>query len=114
MRNLSLFVCATKFNSALKDVITKLSIPYASRYNSHGFHRGVSNGMKTQGSRWATVATLGEWRSLDFKRYVDITGELDRDMSKLQVETDMVYGHWARAPDKLASDFGRRAPAALE
>ena len=37
-----------------------------------------------------TVAKLGEWRSLALRGYMDLTAELDRDMSKLVAETDKI------------------------
>ena len=65
------------------------------------------------------MVSLGEWRSLAFRGYVDITPDLDRDMSKLLLETDDLesdlndeVGLWARHSASFASDFGRWNPAA--
>ena len=79
-----------KVNNAIKAVLRTLSVPYAAHYSSHGFRRGASNELKTRMSQWSTVATLGERRSLAFRGRVDLTTELNRDMSKLLDETDTV------------------------
>lgn len=75
-------------NNTLKAVLAKMGIENAKSYTSHGFRRGAANELRTKGPQWSTVATLGEWRSLAFRGYVDITAELDRDMSKLLAETE--------------------------
>ena len=78
----------TKVNNTLKAILAKIKIEHAKSYTSHGFRRGAANELKTRGSQWSTIATLGEWRSLAFRGYVDIAAELDRDMSKLLAETN--------------------------
>ena len=100
----------TKVNNTLKAVLRKLKIPNAERYSSHGFRRGAANELKTRGSQWSAILSLGEWRSLAFLGYVDLTPELDRDTSKLLLETDDdvesdlggEVGLWARCPCDLA------------
>ena len=106
----------TKVNNTLKAVLNKLHVPYANRYSSHGFRRGAANELKTKGSQWSTIASIVEWESLSFLGYVDITPELDRDLSKLLIEVEdldsdlddevMSLGLGPR-PDVCASDFGR-------
>ena len=49
---------------------------------------GASNELKTNGYPWPTVATVGDWRALAFKGHVDLTPELDRDLSKMLIEVD--------------------------
>ena len=78
----------TKANQTLKSGITKLQVVSAARYRSHGFRRGASNALKTRGPQWPAVLCLGEWRSLAFPGYVNLTPELGRDMAKLLIETD--------------------------
>ena len=82
---------ATKVNTTLKAVMSKLKIPHARQYSSHAFRRGAANELKTKGSQWSTVATLGDWRSLAFRGYMDLTQELDRDMAKLLIETEQLH-----------------------
>ena len=109
-----------KVNNTLKAIIAKLEAPRALRYSSHGFRRGAANELKTRGSQWSVVAALGEWRSLCFTGYVDLTPELDRDMDKRLIETEDIdsdfndeVGHWVRVPFCSASDLGCWGPAAL-
>ena len=83
-------VYGTTFNNPLKAVMAKLEIPSAEMYSSHAFRRGASNGLKTRGSQWPTIATLGEWRSPAFRGYLGRTNELNRDMTKLLAETDPI------------------------
>ena len=68
----------------------KLDIPHANHYSSRAFRRGAANDLRSKGSQWSTIATLGEWRSLAFRGYADLTLELDRDMSKLLAETGLI------------------------
>ena len=42
--------------------------------------------MKEKGSQWPTIASLGAWRSLDFRGYVDVTKDMARDAPKLLAE----------------------------
>ena len=81
---------ATKANNALKAILTKLNVTHANKYSSHGFRRGAANELKATGSQWSTIATIGGWKSLAFKGYVDLTTEVDRDMAKLLIETDQL------------------------
>ena len=90
----------TKCNSALKVALKHLIFNYADEYGPRGFRSGAPNELKTRGPHGSTVATrgphgptvaaLGEWRSLDFRGYVDRATELGRDMSKLLAETDKI------------------------
>ena len=73
-------------NDILREVLKKLELPYAERYSSHGFRRGAASELQSTGSQWSTVATIGDWRSLAFKGYVDLTNELSRDLSRLLAE----------------------------
>lgn len=112
----------TEVNNAIKAVLKNLEIPHAERYSSHGVRRGAANELKTQGSQWTTVATLGEWRSLCFRGYVDLTPELGRDMSKLLIATDDIdsdmedevqtLGAVSLCVSVCASDLGCCGPAA--
>ena len=71
------------FNCVLRAVLKKLSIPFAERFSSHGFRRGAAQELQPTGSQWTTVASLGCWRSLVFKGYVDLTNQVSRDLSRL-------------------------------
>ena len=73
-------------NPVLKRVCEKIGLPNASRYSSHAFRRGAAQELKENGSQWPTIATLGDWRSLAFRGYVDIATDIARDMSKLLAE----------------------------
>ena len=55
---------------------------------AHGFRRGASQELKESGSQWAAIATLGDWKSLAFRGYSDLTYNVERDMAKLLIETD--------------------------
>ena len=86
-------------------MLGRLKVEHAARYSSHGFRRGAANELKTKGPQWSAIATLGEWRSLAFKGYIDLTQELSRDMSKLLAETDPILSvderevrPWVRDP----------------
>ena len=61
----------------------------AVKYPTHGFRRGASQDLKETGSQWAAIATMGEWKSLAFLGYADLTDEVDRNMAKLLIETEM-------------------------
>ena len=73
-------------NAVLRAVLTKLSVPEASRFSPRGFRRGAAQELKATGSQWSTVAAAGCWQSLDFKGYIDLTADVARDMSKLLAE----------------------------
>ena len=64
----------------------KIGLPNAPRYSSHAFRRGAAQELKEKGAQWSTIATLGGWRSLAFRGYVDLTADIARDMSKLLAE----------------------------
>ena len=98
-----------KVNNALKAVLCKLNISSAQRYSSHGFRRGAANELKTRGSRWSTAMSLGEWRSLSFKGYVDLTPELGRDTSKLLLENDDLESDLDGEVGLRVRDFKRRS-----
>ena len=91
--------------------------PYAT---AHMDFAGSANGLKTKGSQWSTVAPLGEWRSLRFLGYVDLTPELDRDLSNLSIETEDIDADLddevrtlGAGPHKASRNHGLRAPAAV-
>ena len=68
-----------------------MSTTSCGRYSAHGFRRGAAFELQSTGSQWSTVATIGDWRSLAFKGYVDLTNELSRDLSRLLAD-DVVLG----------------------
>ena len=79
-----------KVNITLESVLLMLDIPHANRYSSHAFRLGAANELKSKGSQWPTIATLGGWRCLAFRGYLGLTLELDRDMSKILAEPDLI------------------------
>ena len=79
---------ATNANTIIKAVFAKLLISHAEKYSSHGFRRCAAQELKETGSKRAIVATLGDWKSLAFLGYVDLTDSVEQDMAKLLVETD--------------------------
>ena len=81
---------AASTNAAIKAVLQNLGTAHAHRYSSHCFRRGAADELKRHGSQWPTIATIGAWRSLAFKCYVDLTDEVDRDMCQLLIETDLI------------------------
>ena len=99
---------ATKTNNTLKAVLKKLDVPHAGKYSSHGFRRGAANELRATGSPWSVIATVGGWKSLAFRGYVDLTQEVDRDMAKLLIETEQLDSEpelevrlWAQGPEWL-------------
>ena len=78
-------------NTILRAILKKLELPHAERYSSHGFRRGAASELHPTGPQWSTVATIGDWRSLAFKGYVDLANELSRDLPRLLAE-DIVLG----------------------
>ena len=46
------------------------------------------NELKSEGSQWAVIAPLGDWRPMAFKGYVELTDDVSMDMSKPIMETD--------------------------
>ena len=52
--------------------------------------RGAAQGLKEKGSQRPVVACAGVWRPLAFRGYVDNTLDVERDMSKLLIETDIL------------------------
>ena len=77
---------ARNINAALKRACGKIGLPDASRYISHAFRRGAAQELKAKGAQWPTIATLGDWRSLACRVYVDIANDIDRDISKILEE----------------------------
>ena len=73
-------------NNLLRAILKKLEPPHADRYSSHGFRRGAASELQSAGSQWSTVSTIGDWRSLAFKGYVDLANEITRDLSRRLVE----------------------------
>ena len=69
-------------------MLVKLGIPTFQSYTSHGFRRGAAQELKEKGSQWPIVDGVGEWRSLAFKGYVDTTLDVERDMTKLLIESE--------------------------
>ena len=66
--------------------LAKLPIPHAERYSSHGLRRGDAQELQSTGCQWATVASIGDWRTLSFKGYVDLTNQVIRDLPELLAE----------------------------
>ena len=79
---------ATNANARIKDVFGNLNIPYARSYSSHGFRMGATQDLKEKGPQWSVCATVDEWGSIAFFGYVDADRDVDRDMSKLRIETE--------------------------
>ena len=44
--------------------------------------------LKSQRSQWPELASLGDWTSLAFKVYVDLSADVSRDTSNLSAETE--------------------------
>ena len=84
-------VTSRNVNNVLRAILKQMELPHAEQYSSHGFRRWEASELQTTGSQWSTVATIGDWRSLAFKGYVDWANELARDLSRLLVE-DIVLG----------------------
>ena len=112
---------ATSVNTTIKAVLRKLGVEHANSYSSHGFRRGAANELKTTGSQWSTVAKAGGWQSLAFRGYLDLTQELDRDMSKLLIEAtkidsdlEEVVQHWVWCTKSLSRSMGISAPQSSE
>ena len=80
----------TNVNATTKADPSKLSIPHANDYSSHGFRRGAAQELKEKGSQRPIVMGVGFWRSIAFRGNVDVTLDVERDMSKLLVETDIM------------------------
>ena len=80
----------TNVNTIIKAVLAKLSAPYAEGYSPHGFRRGAAQELKEKGSQRPTVMGVGFWRSLAFRGYVDTTLGVERDVSRLLIETDIL------------------------
>ena len=53
--------------------------------------------LKENGSQRPIVAGVGEWRSLAFMGYVDTTLDVERDMSKLLIESEVLSDDEERA-----------------
>ena len=110
-------------NNTIKAVPAKLEIAAAQRYTPRGFRIGASSDLKTQGPPVGQCSQLGWVAPHRLPRYVDLTPELDRDMSKLLIETEDIdsdLGVDARTLDArshltvpFASDLGCWAPASF-
>ena len=74
-------------NRILRDVLRKINVPAVARYSSHGFRRGAAQELKESGSQWPIVASLGQWSSLCFKGYVDLSDEMAQEMGKLFIDS---------------------------
>ena len=74
-------------NRTLRDVLKKINVPASSRYSSHGVRRGAAQELKESASQWSIVASLGQWSSLCFKGYVDLSGEMAQEMGKLFIDS---------------------------
>lgn len=85
----------------------KMWTAHADRYSSHGFRRGAADALKRLGAQWSTIATLGEWRSLASKGYVDLTDDLDRDMCQLLIGAELLSDDDADAQPLGAGPRGR-------
>ena len=79
---------AQNSNTALKAVLAKPLANHAGGYSSHGFRRGAAQALKETGSQRAAIATIGDWKSLDFLGYVDLADSVEQDMAKLLIEID--------------------------
>ena len=77
-------------NATIKAAMAKLSIPYARSYSPHGFRRAAARELKEKGSHRPTVMGGGCWRPLAFRGYVDAALDVERDMSKRLIETDIL------------------------
>ena len=62
------------------------------------FAWGAAQELKETGSQWAVIATLGDWKSLAFLGYADLTDSVEQDMAKLLIEceplSDEEEVHW--------------------
>ena len=97
----SLFPSYTRrnINPVLKRICGEIGLPNASRYISHAFRRGAAQELKEKGAQRSTIATLGDWRPLAFRGYVDIANDIARDTSKLLAgEVAMASGDGAEVP----------------
>ena len=78
-------------NPSIRDILTKLLVPHAGRYSSRSYRRGEAQALQSKGPQWPTVATIGDWRSLACKGYVDLANEVARDLPQLLI-ADMSLG----------------------
>ena len=94
-------------NTTIKAVLTKLDIPYAESYTSHGYRRGAAQELKERGCQWPIIASIGEWRGLAFMGYIDISKDVANEMSKLFIETETLpddeVRHWVTGPCEPAN-----------
>ena len=79
---------ATNLNATIKAVFAKLLVERAEQYSPRGFRRGAAQELKESGSQWVAIATMGDWESLAFLGYADLTYNVERDMAKIRIETD--------------------------
>ena len=89
-QNLTPSYYGAKANNTLKAILAKQSVPHAIRYRSHSIRRVAANELKTKGAQLSTVSTIGDWRSIAFRGYVDLTAELGRATPRLLAATDEV------------------------
>ena len=71
------------FNRILKAIMEKLRAPEAHRFISHGFRRGTSQDLKESGSPWASAAPDGACNSPAFRRYLDMSRDVEIGVMRL-------------------------------
>ena len=71
------------FNRIMKAILTKMQIPEAARFSSHGFRLGTSQELKESGSPWEVVASAGMWNSPSFRGYVDMSKDVETSVARL-------------------------------
>ena len=74
-------------NRILRAILKKIHVPASERYTSHGFRRGAAQELKESGSQWPIVASLGQWNSLCFNGYVDVSDEMAQQVGKLFINS---------------------------
>ena len=75
---------SSNINRGLKAAPKK--IPNADKYPSRAFRRDAATELKESGSQRTAVATLGNWRPIACKGYVDLSDELSQDITQLFIE----------------------------
>ena len=86
-------------NPVLKRAYGDIGLPNASRCISRAFRRGAAQELKAKGAQCPTIASIGDWWSLTFRGYVDVTTDIARDMSRLLAEeVDIASGDDDKAP----------------
>ena len=74
-------------NRCVRFALTKIRIPAANLYSSHGFRRGAAQELQESGSQWPIVGEVGKWKGTSFRSYVDLSDELSRDMAQLFIHS---------------------------